>query len=108
MTTLELISALKESITKDMVYLCDTSIDLAERYAYFVQIAEYMPTKSYQYNLPNGIGLYDDLSYEKYETISIPSLITRIENQKLLTTEQLNAFKEECLAAGFGGFQYDW
>lgn len=106
--------------------LADTSIDLDSRWYFYdllVKAGVLREIETYGdgfiETLNENMTLYDDLSYERHETVKYLEMYERIQDNsgdedawnerwKSITQETIDAWREQVLASGFSGFCYDW
>lgn len=106
--------------------LADTSIDLDSRWYFYdllVKAGVLREIEAYGDGfldtLNKNMTLYDDLSYERHETVKYLEMYERIQDNfgdenawnepwKSVTQETVDAWREQVLASGEAGFTYDW
>lgn len=93
----------------------DKSLPLEERWALFEKMTDATPHIhgwilhfSFEEKDKENLCYYDDLNIQKYETITFVNLLNRLYEGEYVSDERLEEIKEEFLASGYTGFQFDW
>lgn len=93
----------------------DKSIPLEERWALFVwapitfkNTSSWVEDFDSEKLLGSKIFWYDDLYYERYETVNTTDMIERFKEKEEFTPEIIDAFKEEILQKNLGSWVNDW
>jgi hypothetical protein len=100
-------------------YIADKSLPLEQRWNDFEFAVEkdiFVDVKSYYWDSPTLTALgfdsyYDDFNLERYSTMTFTDMIEHLGpayKDEPVSEENINIIKEEMLASGYSGFEYDW